>query len=89
MKIHDITQMLSPKMSIYPGNPPVEFEIFEGETSTHTKVSFGTHTGTHIDAPKHVFKDGLGVDKIPLEALYGVCRVLDLCQVKESIKNLI
>ncbi len=86
MKIYDITRTLSPSIAIYPGNPPVEFEVFEGETSTHTKVSFGTHTGTHIDAPRHVFKDGKGVDHIPLDILCGECRVLDLRAVKESIK---
>lgn len=86
MKIYDITRTLSPSMVIYPGNPPVEFEVFEGETSTHTKVSFGTHTGTHIDAPKHVFKNGKGVDLISLNVLCGECRVLDLRSVKESVK---
>lgn len=86
MKMYDITRTLSPSIAIYPGNPPVEFEVFEGETSIHTKVSFGTHTGTHIDAPKHVFKNGKGVDKIPLNVLCGECRVLDLRSVKESIK---
>ncbi|NCU41145.1 MAG: cyclase family protein [Candidatus Moranbacteria bacterium] len=86
MKIYDITRTLSPSTVIYPGNPPVEFEVFEGETSTHTKVSFGTHTGTHLDAPKHVFGDGEGVDKISLDILCGECRVLDMRSVKESIK---
>jgi hypothetical protein len=38
MKIYDITRTMSPSMIVYPGNPPVEFEVFEGETSTHTKV---------------------------------------------------
>ncbi|NCU42410.1 MAG: cyclase family protein [Candidatus Moranbacteria bacterium] len=86
MKIYDITRTLSPSTVIYPGNPSVEFEVFEGETSTHTKVSFGTHTGTHLDAPKHVFRDGEGVDKISLDILCGECRVLDLRLVEESIK---
>ena len=78
MKIFDITRPLHPEMPIYPGNPEVEFEVFEGETSTHTRVSLGTHTGTHIDAPKHIFKDGNSVDEIALEKCYGACRVIDV-----------
>ena len=72
-------------MAIYPGNPEVIFEEKNGATSTHTLMSFGTHTGTHIDAPKHVFKDGESIDLLDLNMFYGPARVLDLSSIKEKI----
>ena len=38
----------------------------------------GTHTGTHVDAPRHFFDDKPGVDSLPLELLVGRARVIDL-----------
>jgi arylformamidase len=86
MKIFDITRTIHPYMPIYPGNPKVEFEVYKGETSTHTRVSLGTHTGTHVDAPKHVFENGKSVDALNLEDCYGECRVIDVSTLSgESI----
>ena len=36
------------------------------------------HTGTHIDAPLHVFKDGSAVESIDIQRLITKCRVLDM-----------
>jgi len=36
------------------------------------------HGGTHIDAPKHFFKEGHTVDQIPLEKLIGEAVVVDV-----------
>lgn len=85
MKIIDITHPISESMPIYPKNPKVSFKTFEGKTSTHTEISLGTHTGTHIDAPRHVFKNGKTVDKIDIYVLYGPCRVLDMTKAKIKI----
>ncbi len=74
-------------MAIYPGNPDVVFEERSGRTSVHTKLSFGTHTGTHMDAPKHVFEQGISVDKMPLSACIGPCRVLDMTHCKNAVKK--
>jgi len=42
------------------------------------KLVLGTHTGTHIDAPRHFIPGGDTVDQIPLEQLVGEASVLDL-----------
>jgi arylformamidase len=34
-------------------------------------LSLGSHTGTHVDAPKHFFDDGVGVDALALDVLMG------------------
>lgn len=36
------------------------------------------HTGTHVDAPWHVFDDGEGINQVPLNALVGPTKVYDL-----------
>ena len=42
------------------------------------KITMGTHTGTHIDAPRHFIKNGKTVDEILLDQLVGRATVLDL-----------
>ena len=37
-----------------------------------------THTGTHVDAPRHFFDDGTGTDALALDMLIGRARVVDL-----------
>ena len=37
----------------------------------------GSHSGTHIDAPKHSIKKGKELSDLPIEAFMGPCRVLD------------
>ena len=48
------------------------------------KVSFGTHTGTHIDAPRHFIEQGNTVEKIPLEKLIGKVTIIDFSNLKEK-----
>lgn len=82
-------------MAIYPGNPPyqrtVVQDVSKGDSATVSQIVMGTHTGTHIDAPLHVFKDGKSVDQIPLERLNGRARLLDLRGIEqigvEQLKN--
>lgn len=63
-------------MPVYPGNPIPVFEEMRGETSTLTKVTIGTHSGTHVDAPSHVFKDGT-IATYDLDVFFGPVRVID------------
>lgn len=88
MKIYDISLPLDNKTLIYPGNPEMIIEAHRTVPEYPTnlsRISFGSHTGTHVDAPKHVDNDATGVDKIDLEACIGPCRVLDMMHVEEKI----
>ncbi len=42
------------------------------------KLVMGTHTGTHIDAPRHYIPGGKTIDEIPLETLVGPASVCDV-----------
>ena len=44
----------------------------------------GSHTGTHVDAPRHFFPESAGVDATPLDYLIGPCQVVD-CRGLKSV----
>lgn len=85
MNIIDISHNLHTKIPVYPGNPKLQIKTVKGKTTQHSEIFLGSHTGTHVDAPRHVFRFGTGVDAMDLEKMVGQCRVLDLTHVKESI----
>lgn len=94
-KIIDISLPLSNSTVVYPNNAPLSIETHAHmpESTTHlSKITMGTHTGTHIDAPMHAVIDAPTLDQIPLETFVGVCRVVDAthrgageCVKKEDI----
>lgn len=47
------------------------------------KIVMGTHTGTHIDAPRHFIPGGSTVEDIPLDQLHGRATVLDFTNVAD------
>ena len=53
----DITRKLTENIYVYPGDPKFSqnkiYSLYDGDPCTVTKLSMGTHTGTHIDAPAH------------------------------------
>ena len=73
--IYDISIPVAHDGLIYPGNPPISItpqqEVSKGGSSNVSLLSFGSHTGTHVDAPKHFFNEGLGVDALALHVLMG------------------
>lgn len=67
-------------MPVWPGDPAVVVErVADVQTEGDIRLSrltCGTHTGTHVDAPLHVLPDGDAVDRLRLEALLGPAYVL-------------
>lgn len=81
-KIIDVTVPLSAALPTYPGDPRFQLEftgrIADGAPCNVSRVSLGSHTGTHVDAPYHFLADGASVDQLPLEILIGKCRVVEV-----------
>ena len=75
MTIYDISVPVLTGGVVYPGNPEIRIEpqqaISNGGSSNVSALSIGSHTGTHVDAPKHFFDDGAGVDALSLDTLMG------------------
>lgn len=73
--IYDISVPVVNGGLIYPGNPAISITpqqaVSKGGSSNVSSLAFGSHTGTHVDAPKHFFDDGITVDALPLETLMG------------------
>src|SRR3954468_1473212 len=74
---YDISVPLAHGGLVYPGNPSISItpqqEVSKGASANVSTLSFGSHTGTHVDAPKHFFDNGIGVDALPLDVLMGPC----------------
>jgi arylformamidase len=80
-KAVDLTQTLENGMPVYPGDPSPSFQPAATIASNGvnlTKMTLGSHTGTHVDAPIHFIPAGIGVDSIPVSSLIGEAIVLDL-----------
>ena len=88
-KIIDISLPIYPGMIRYPKNPAVRFKRIRGggsHSSELTELALGSHTGTHVDAPRHVFKNKKTLDQLPISLFVGQCRVLDMTHVQYVIK---
>jgi arylformamidase len=86
----DATATLDPATTpVYEGNAPIVFEfqmdMRKGDALTLSKLSLGAHSGTHIDAPQHFVRDGASIDKVPLDALIGHARVIEIPDSVQSI----
>ncbi|MCC7500116.1 MAG: cyclase family protein [Bryobacterales bacterium] len=77
----DISTPIENGMTHWPGDPEVRVEpvssIANGDEYNVTALAMCAHTGTHVDAPLHVFEDAGSVDQIPLDGLMGPAVVLD------------
>ena len=85
----DVSVPLHSGMVHWPDNPPVRIErmldIEHGDAANVSKISMGSHTGTHMDAPLHFVREGKSLDAMPLDATIGRARVVEI-RDPESIK---
>lgn len=81
MKIYDITLPISPTSPVWPGDPPVDIlqAVQPGPENPFTvsRVCMSAHTGTHVDAPRHIFTTGKPVDALDIDVLTGPAYVID------------
>lgn len=89
MQIFDVSVPIRPGMITYPGDPQVQMErvvsIEHGDVANLTRLDFGVHTGTHVDAPVHFIDGGAGADALPLEVFLGPCEVVDATSAGEEV----
>jgi arylformamidase len=86
----DATATLDPATTpVYEGNAPMKFDFVsdmrKGDGFTLSAFSLGAHSGTHIDAPMHFIRDGVPIDRVPLDPLIGPARVIDIPDAVQSI----
>ena len=86
----DITATLDPSTTpVYEGDAPMSFEFLKdmrrGDPLTLSAYSLGAHSGTHIDAPMHFVRDGAPIDRLPIDALIGPARVIEIPDSVQAI----
>lgn len=82
-RIVHLSQLIDPTIPLWPGDPPVEFErVAELDKDGYylRRFSLGEHSGTHMNAPKSFYPQGMSVDQYPAESLIAQAVVIDICQ---------
>lgn len=88
MKFYDVSLPIKEDMIVYPNNPEPSIKQYSSmpkDKVNESLITFGSHTGTHVDSRLHIQNGADGVDALPLDSLYGKCRVLDLTHVEAEI----
>lgn len=84
MPIYDISLPISASLPVWPGDPPVHItyssHLKKGDVATVSRIEFGSHTGTHVDAPAHFLAGGAGVDRLDLDLLVGPALVVHVLE---------
>lgn len=76
----DLTRKLGEGIPVYPGDPLFQARPFAEHATDGFRAArwtFGSHVGTHLDAPFHYFVDGETLDSFPLDFFFGTAAVLD------------
>jgi len=90
MKYFDVTMKIHPDVQVYK-NDPLKKPVFENMnnheigTSHETSVKMSVHTGTHLDFPLHMIKNGKTSDTLDFKKYIREVKVFDLTHVKEEI----
>lgn len=83
----DLTRPIFPGMATWPDNPDVEVTkeqcLAHGDVCNVSKLTLGTHTGTHVDGINHFIKGEVGADAMPLELMVGGARIIDIHHDKQ------
>lgn len=88
MQIVDLTHTISENMQVYPGTEPPVFKIpctVEKDGFKETEIKLYSHTGTHMDSPSHIFKDGKSLDQYSVEYFYGNGIIVDCTDIGKEI----
>jgi arylformamidase len=83
-RIYDVSLPIVSEGLVFPGDPQIHISghqsIARGDPANVSALAFGSHTGTHVDAPRHFLQAGGPVDAIPLGCLVGPALVLDFAE---------
>ncbi len=86
MRIIDLTHTITADMPVYPGTRPPSLQegsSYEADGFLETLLTMFSHTGTHMDAPRHLFAAGRSLDDYPVEQFTGRALCID-CRHKQA-----
>lgn len=86
--ILDLSYTMEENMPAWPTQARYGTVIYEsydfGDAAIHSQITMSEHTGTHIDAPLHFFKEAKAVDELELKRLMGRGVLIDASFLKEN-----
>lgn len=89
MPIYDLSVPLCAELPTYPGDPGIRIQdwsrLANGDGANVSALSFGAHTGTHVDAPAHFIEGAKKVDALALDVLIGEAQVIEVPEEKRVI----
>ncbi len=80
----DISVPIQNGMVHWPGDPAFESHLKKsiGDANNSpcnlTHMNMSAHTGTHMDAPRHFIDGGATMETLPIDAVMGPCRVIEI-----------
>jgi arylformamidase len=81
VEIFDVSVPVREGMPHYPDDPGVHCErarsLARGDSANVSRLDFGVHSGTHVDAPLHFLEGEGAADSLPLAAMVGAADVVD------------
>jgi kynurenine formamidase len=86
MQIIDLTHSISEEMPVYPGTEGPKLRpgsSYEQDGFRETILTMYSHTGTHMDAPNHLYPKGTMLDALPISHFWGSGVVID-CSMKKT-----
>lgn len=92
MRIIDISMTIRENMPVFKNKADRRPLIWTASGTKHpgyheTRMDIDLHTGTHLDAPKHMVEGGDSIDRLDLSKVISECRVLDLTDVEDCIRE--
>lgn len=88
MKLIDLTHTINKETPVYPGmaRPDLRSAAYiDRDGYRETSISMYSHTGTHMDAPSHVLKDGATLDNMDISAFTGRAVTIDCRLASKSM----
>lgn len=85
MRIIDLTHTISGDMPVYPGTEGPQLSAantYEKDGFRETLLHMYSHTGTHMDAPSHLFPGALSLDQKNASAFVGTACIIDASDVR-------
>jgi arylformamidase len=88
MRVVDLSHPITADMPVYPGDPRPSLDVastLDGAGYVTRRISIGSHTGTHMDAPAHMIVGGRALDAYPVGHFIGSAVVLDVTAYAGSV----
>ena len=87
MTVFDLTHTISENMPVYPGTEPPMLAVpctVEKNGFMETLLHMFSHTGTHMDAPSHLFENGKTLEHFDVSQFVGSAIVIDCSELTDG-----